>query len=63
MMANSLSRKAGEGNRLMLESNTFPRPFRGERGRVRAISFSVDNRKLMNHFVVKVLFFAADVPH
>jgi len=30
---------------------------------VRAISFSVGERKVMNYFAVKVLFFAADVPH
>ena len=42
--------EAGEGKKL---GSKCPRPFRWERVRVRAISLSGGERKLMNHFVVK----------
>jgi hypothetical protein len=47
----SLSRKAGEGKKAKWFEK-FPRPFRWERARVRAISLFAGERKLMNHFVV-----------
>jgi hypothetical protein len=46
--------KAGEGKKEK-RFERFPRPFRWERVRVRAISSPVGERKIMNHFVVKIL--------
>jgi hypothetical protein len=47
----SLSRKAGED---IEKTNQSPRPFRWERAKVRAISYSAGERKIMNRFVVVV---------
>ena len=48
--------QAGEGKKRFgaFRIEKSPRPFRWERVRVRAVSFSVRERKLMNHFVVKI---------
>jgi hypothetical protein len=50
------SAEAGEGKKRLVAPclEKSPRPFRWERARVRAVSFSVGERKIMNHFVVNI---------